>query len=126
MWHLRDEQALRVEIQAALARARETDKRVLLEFGADWCPDCNEVDPFMPADWKVGDDIPKGAYIPPSVKDQYDADGNYIGEPIEGAEDAPESQSILASLFTSDEAEATEETTEETTETETDEATDVV
>ncbi len=43
VWHLRDEQALRVEIQAALARAREADKRVLLEFGADWCPDCNEV-----------------------------------------------------------------------------------
>ena len=43
VWNLRSEDAVREEIQGALARARANDKRVLLEFGADWCPDCNEV-----------------------------------------------------------------------------------
>jgi thiol:disulfide interchange protein len=28
------------EIAAALAQARRTHKRVLLDFGGDWCPDC--------------------------------------------------------------------------------------
>ena len=31
---------VRAEIQAALAAARQDDKLVLLEFGADWCLDC--------------------------------------------------------------------------------------
>ena len=43
VWVLRSEGELRETIQSALARARERDARVLLEFGADWCPDCNEV-----------------------------------------------------------------------------------
>ncbi|MEM9070220.1 MAG: thioredoxin family protein [Myxococcota bacterium] len=43
VWVLRSDQTLREEIQRALARARERNTRVLLEFGADWCPDCNEV-----------------------------------------------------------------------------------
>lgn len=94
-------------------------------FAKVLCPDCNEVDPFMPVDWEVGTDIPQGAYIPPSVKDLYDPEtGEYIGPPIEDAEDAPESQSMLASLFSTEEAEATEE--EVTDEAETEEATDVV
>ena len=37
------EDALRGQIQAALARAREGGKKVLLEFVADWCDDCREV-----------------------------------------------------------------------------------
>ena len=37
------EDALREQIQAALARARAGEKRVLLEFVADWCQDCREV-----------------------------------------------------------------------------------
>ncbi len=49
------------------------------------CPTCNKVDPFMPEDWKVGLDVYPGAYIPPSVKDQYDPEtGKYIGDPVEG------------------------------------------
>lgn len=28
------------DIQAALAEARRTHKRVLLDFGGNWCPDC--------------------------------------------------------------------------------------
>lgn len=28
------------DIQTALAEARQTHKRVLLDFGGDWCPDC--------------------------------------------------------------------------------------
>ena len=43
VWQLRSDHVLRTEIQRALANARERDTKVLLEFGADWCPDCNEV-----------------------------------------------------------------------------------
>ncbi len=43
VWVLRSDETLRAEIQQALARARQRGTRVLLEFGADWCPDCNEV-----------------------------------------------------------------------------------
>jgi len=32
------------QIQAALAAAQHDGKRVLLEFGADWCPDCRALD----------------------------------------------------------------------------------
>ncbi len=28
------------DIRAALAEARHTNKRVILDFGGDWCPDC--------------------------------------------------------------------------------------
>ena len=35
---------VRGEIQAALAAARGDGKRVLLDFGADWCPDCRALD----------------------------------------------------------------------------------
>ena len=28
------------DIRAALAEARQTNKRVILDFGGDWCPDC--------------------------------------------------------------------------------------
>lgn len=35
-----DVQAARPDIQAALAKARREHKRVLLDFGGDWCPDC--------------------------------------------------------------------------------------
>lgn len=53
------------------------------------CPTCNAVDPFMPEDWKVGLDVYPGAYIPPSVKDQYDPEtGRYIGDPVDGLTDA--------------------------------------
>ncbi|MDG4666904.1 PE-PPE domain-containing protein [Mycobacterium sp. 236(2023)] len=53
------------------------------------CPTCNKVDPFMPEDWKVGLDVYPGAYIPPSVKDQYDPEtGKYIGDPVDGLTDA--------------------------------------
>ncbi|VEG55459.1 PE-PPE domain-containing protein [Mycolicibacterium aurum] len=52
------------------------------------CPSCNAVDPFMPTDWKVGRDIYPGAYIPPSVKDLYDAEtGKYIGPAVPGVTD---------------------------------------
>lgn len=43
VWRLRSDHVLRTDIQRALATARERDTQVLLEFGADWCPDCNEV-----------------------------------------------------------------------------------
>lgn len=49
------------------------------------CPKCNKTDPFMPTGWKVGLDIYPGAYIPPSVRSQYDpTTGKYIGDPVEG------------------------------------------
>jgi thioredoxin 1 len=33
-------QAAPTDINAALAEARRTHKRVILDFGGDWCPDC--------------------------------------------------------------------------------------
>lgn len=35
-----DVQAARPDIQAALAKARHEHKRVILDFGGDWCGDC--------------------------------------------------------------------------------------
>ena len=35
-----DVEAAHTDIQAALAKARKEHKRVLLDFGGDWCPDC--------------------------------------------------------------------------------------
>ena len=32
------------DLQAALAKARKENKRVLVVFGANWCPDCRELD----------------------------------------------------------------------------------
>lgn len=32
------------DLQAALAKARKDHKRVLVVFGANWCPDCRELD----------------------------------------------------------------------------------
>ena len=91
-------------------------------FAKILCPDCNEVDPFMPTQWKVGDDIPKGLYIPPKVKDLYDEDGKYIGPPVESTDedaaaedDTAASRSFLAALFGQEE-QTTEETVDETTE----------
>lgn len=37
------EAELSAALDAAKARAAEHDRRVLLDFGADWCPDCREV-----------------------------------------------------------------------------------
>lgn len=34
-------------VEAALAKARTDGKRVLLDFGADWCPDCHVLDSFL-------------------------------------------------------------------------------
>ena len=28
------------DVQAALVQARQTHKRIILDFGGDWCPDC--------------------------------------------------------------------------------------
>lgn len=35
-----DVQAAHTDIQAALVKARKEHKRVILDFGGDWCPDC--------------------------------------------------------------------------------------
>lgn len=40
---VRSEDELREQVQQALARARDSNKKVLLEFLADWCEDCREV-----------------------------------------------------------------------------------
>jgi thiol:disulfide interchange protein len=34
-------------VEAALAKANADGKRVLLDFGADWCPDCHVLDSFF-------------------------------------------------------------------------------
>ncbi|WP_283632446.1 PE-PPE domain-containing protein [Mycolicibacterium poriferae] len=90
-------------------------------FAKVLCPDCNEVDPFMPTDWEVGDDIPKGLYIPAKVEDLYDEDGKYIGPPVDSTDEDADadadatSRSFLAALFGQEE-QTTEETVDETTE----------
>lgn len=35
------------DIAGALALAQATNKNVLLDFGADWCPDCQALDIYM-------------------------------------------------------------------------------
>ncbi|MBX3248626.1 MAG: thioredoxin family protein [Myxococcales bacterium] len=40
---LREDQELRETLQGALRRARERDARLLIVFGAEWCPDCRQV-----------------------------------------------------------------------------------
>lgn len=37
----------RADIAAALARARREHKRVILDFGGDWCPDCQVLDIYF-------------------------------------------------------------------------------
>jgi hypothetical protein len=48
-------------------------------FAKVLCPDCNPADPFMPVDWKPGDDIPAGSYVPLKYKKDYDENGHWIG-----------------------------------------------
>lgn len=40
---MREDQELRETLQAALRRARTRDARLLIVFGAEWCPDCRQV-----------------------------------------------------------------------------------
>jgi thiol:disulfide interchange protein len=35
------------QIKAAIAEARRTHKRVILDFGGDWCPDCQVLDIYF-------------------------------------------------------------------------------
>ena len=37
----------KAEIAAALAKARREHKRVILDFGGDWCPDCQVLDIYF-------------------------------------------------------------------------------
>ncbi len=37
----------RADIAAALAQAKSQHKRVLLDFGGDWCPDCQVLDLYL-------------------------------------------------------------------------------
>jgi thiol:disulfide interchange protein len=37
----------KLEIAAALAKARVQHKRVILDFGGDWCPDCQALDIYF-------------------------------------------------------------------------------
>lgn len=40
-------------VAAALARARETDRQVLLLFGANWCPWCRRLHAIMSTDHRI-------------------------------------------------------------------------
>lgn len=40
----------RADIAAALALAKTDGKRVLLDFGADWCPDCHALAAYLDGD----------------------------------------------------------------------------
>ncbi len=81
---------------------------VLRPFAGLLCPDCNKIDPFMPVDWKVGDSVPAGSYVPPKLKDVYNEDGEYIGPPIEG--DSPTTAMLASSESTDEDEESTEKT----------------
>lgn len=35
------------DVAAAFAKAKATDRKVLIVFGANWCPDCRELDKAM-------------------------------------------------------------------------------
>ena len=37
----------KADIAAALAKARREHKRVILDFGGDWCPDCQVLDIYL-------------------------------------------------------------------------------
>ena len=46
--HLYDPNAnARADIDAALAAAKVDGRRVLIDFGADWCPDCHSLAAYM-------------------------------------------------------------------------------
>ncbi len=46
--HIYNEDAdAKKDIQGALALAQATNKNVLLDFGANWCPDCQVLDIYM-------------------------------------------------------------------------------
>lgn len=51
-------------------------------FAKVLCADCNPADPFMPTDWKPGDDIPPNSYVPLKYKKDYDENGKWIGGPL--------------------------------------------
>ena len=37
----------RADVEAAFAAAKASGKRVLIDYGADWCPDCHSLAAFM-------------------------------------------------------------------------------
>jgi len=98
----------RAEVEAAFAAAKTSGKRVLIDYGADWCPDCHSLAAFMDGSagvalidrafevvkvdvgfWdhnldvagEYGDAIAKG--IPAVVV--YTADGKLIGSSADGS-----------------------------------------
>jgi thioredoxin 1 len=40
----------RSDVEAAFAAAKASGKRVLIDYGADWCPDCHSLAAFMEGD----------------------------------------------------------------------------
>jgi hypothetical protein len=75
----------------------------LRPFAKLLCKDCNPADPFMPTDWKPGDKVPKGSYVPPQFRDDYDADGNWIGGTPPTSDDTAKKPTFLEKLFNKDE-----------------------
>ncbi|MEW5809844.1 MAG: hypothetical protein AB1925_10345 [Actinomycetota bacterium] len=88
---------------------------ILRPFAPILCPDCNKADPFMPLDWKPGDSIPKGSYVPLKYKKNYDENGDWIG-PKPGEEETSKSvgNALLAADTTTDVAAEVEEPTKDT------------
>ncbi|WP_111508810.1 hypothetical protein [Mycobacterium kyogaense] len=84
---------------------------VLRPFAKVLCPDCNKADPFMPVDWKPGDDIPPNSYVPPKFKKNYDENGHWIGDlPSETST----GNALLAAKTTAEVTTAVEEPTKDT------------
>jgi thioredoxin 1 len=74
----------RADIDAALALAKTDGKRVLLDFGADWCPDCHSLAAYL--DGRAGKELVDSAFHVVSIDVGYwdhnlDVAGDY-GTPI--------------------------------------------
>ena len=66
------------DVEAALKAARETNKRVLIEFGANWCPGCRDLGVLLKENVELSTAIKKG-YVLVLVDTDYDS-GKKIDE----------------------------------------------
>ncbi len=87
---------------------------VLRPFAKVLCPTCNPADPFMPTDWKPGDDIPPNSYVPLKYKKNYGPDGKWIGDLPEEETSKSVGTALLAAKTTPEVQTAVEEPVKDT------------
>ncbi|TRW82376.1 hypothetical protein FK535_13365 [Mycolicibacterium sp. 018/SC-01/001] len=87
-------------------------------FARVLCADCNKADPFMPVDWKPGDDIPPNSYVPLKYKKDYDENGHWIGPtPTEDETSTSVGTALLAAKTTPEVTAAVEDPAKDTSDT---------